>query len=128
MSQYQKYAPRHPSRSASLTPLTQLRLYNFSRIPLAGSDAFSVIAPQAPHLTVMIDDFIYSIDVFPKATSPEDITEPLPVGVIEQRIRSAVDDARSRIEAGEQAVKVGILTADERDTWTKVSAPPPSLC
>lgn len=75
----------------------------------------------------MIDDFIYSIDVFPKATSPEDITEPLPAGVIEQRIRSAVDDARSRIEAGEQAVKVGILTADERDTWTKVSAPPPSL-
>ncbi|GFZ49784.1 hypothetical protein JCM24511_07187 [Saitozyma sp. JCM 24511] len=95
------------------------KLYNFSRIPIAGSDAFSVIAPQAPHLTVMIDDFIYSIDVFPKATSPEDITEPLPAGVIEQRIRSAVDDARSRIEAGEQAVKVGILTADERDTWTK---------
>jgi carnitine O-acetyltransferase len=68
----------------------------------------------------MVDDFLYSIDIFTQPNSPDNVMEPLPVGVIEQRLKAAVDDALSRLEAGEEAVKVGILTADERDTWTKV--------
>lgn len=96
------------------------RLFNFSRIPLPGSDAFSAIAPHAPHTTLIIDDFYYSIDIF---APPSDGAHPEPLSVvkIEARIRAAVEDARSRKDGGEQPPMVGILTGDERDSWTKVS-------
>jgi len=40
---------------------------------------------------------------------------------IEGRLRAAVDDAKSRKDGGEQPPMVGVLTGDERDSWTKVS-------
>jgi hypothetical protein len=40
---------------------------------------------------------------------------------IEAKIRAAVEDAKSRKDSGEQPPMVGILTGDERDTWTTVS-------
>ena len=96
------------------------RLFNFSRIPLPGTDAFSAIANQALHSTVMIDDFVYSIDVFAKPESSEGIPTPLPVDEIERNIQAVVNDAKQRKTNGEEAVRAGILTADERDNWTKV--------
>jgi carnitine O-acetyltransferase len=95
------------------------RQFNFSRIPLPGSDAFSAIAPKATHLTVMIDDFIYSIEVFTPA-GEDGIPQPLSASDIAKNIRGVVDDARTRRRQGEEAVRLGILTADERDTWTQV--------
>jgi carnitine O-acetyltransferase len=95
------------------------RLFNFSRIPLPGTDAFSTIAPNATHATVIIDDFIYSIEVFEKPPSVDDVPAPLPLVVIEANIQAAVKDARKRLEAGEKAKAVGVLTADHRDTWAR---------
>jgi carnitine O-acetyltransferase len=96
------------------------RLFNFSRIPLPGSDAFSAIAPHALHTTLIVDDFYYSIDVF-SPPSGGAYPEPLSVVEIEARIRAAVEDAKTRKDGGEQPPMVGILTGDERDTWTKVN-------
>ena len=67
-----------------------------------------------------MDDFYYSIDVFAPPTG-EAVPEPLSLVEIEAKIRAAVEDAKSRKDGGEQPPMVGILTGDERDTWTKVS-------
>ena len=103
------------------TSYFRIRLFNFSRIPCAVSDAFSVLAPDALHLTLLVDDFYYSIDVFCPPTSEGETPEPLPAEEIEARFRAAVDDARTRRDRGENPPQVGLLTADARDTWMKVS-------
>lgn len=92
-------------------------LFNISRIPLPHSDSFSVQDNHAPHVTVMIDDFIYSVDVFAPRKGDEP-AEPLPPAEIERLLQAAVADAKARKDGGEKPALVGILTADERDTWT----------
>jgi hypothetical protein len=104
----------------SILPELTGRLFNFSRIPLPGCDAFSAIAPHALHTTLIVDDFYYSIDIFAPPNGDAH-PEPLSVVDIEGRIRAAVEDAKSRKDGGEQPPMVGILTGDERDTWTTVS-------
>ncbi|WVF68399.1 hypothetical protein IAT40_003164 [Kwoniella sp. CBS 6097] len=94
------------------------RMFNLSRIPRPNSDAFSAIDNKATHITLLIDDFIYSVDIF-ASSSPDGVPEPLPVGEVEQRFRAAVADAKSRRDAQESPATIGVLTADERDTWTK---------
>lgn len=78
------------------------------------------MAPGALHTTLIIDDFYYSVDIFTPA-SEERFPEPLESGEIERRFKAAVEDARSRRESGEQPPYVGVLSGDDRDTWTKVS-------
>jgi carnitine O-acetyltransferase len=96
------------------------RLFNFSRIPLPGSDGFSAIAPNALHTTLIVDDFYYSVDIF-SPSSDGAPPKPLAAAEIENRIRAAVEDAKTRRDRGEKPDMVGILTGDERDSWTKVS-------
>lgn len=98
----------------------EARLFNFSRIPLPGSDAFSAPAPNALHTTLIIDDFYYSVDVFGPSASGEH-PQPLEEAEIERRFKAAVEDAKSRQERGERASPVGVLSGDDRDTWSTVS-------
>ncbi|WVQ84423.1 hypothetical protein IAT38_006575 [Cryptococcus sp. DSM 104549] len=95
------------------------KMFNLARIPLPNCDAFSVIDNQALHLSLLIDDYIYAVDVFSPPAEAGGIPEPLPAGEIEARFRAAVADAKARKESGEAAPHVGVLSADERDTWTK---------
>jgi len=67
-----------------------------------------------------VDDNYYSIDIFAPG-SGDTHPDPLSVTEIEGRIRAAVNDAKSRKDGGEQPPMVGVLTGDERDSWTKVS-------
>jgi carnitine O-acetyltransferase len=63
----------------------------------------------------MLHDFVYTVRVC------EDDRRPLPVQTIEDRIRAVVLDVIKRIESGESAVPVGVLTSDDRDRWAGVS-------
>lgn len=108
-----------PPEASRLGPMcmNQYRmLFNISRIPLPNCDAFSAQDNDARHVTVHIADFVYSVDVFEKVPKGE-IANPLPVGEIESLLQAAVADAKSRVEKGEKPAQVGILTADDRDTW-----------
>jgi len=62
----------------------------------------------------MVNDWTYAIEVY-----DENLT-PLSVDTIEHRLRSVVHDVVARIEAGEEPVPVGVLSADHRDHWTEV--------
>jgi hypothetical protein len=73
-------------------------------------------------MTLLIDDFIYSVDIFaPIQDGSDAVSEPLDVAEIAKRFAAAVADVRQRLAAGEQAPRVGLLTADDRDSWTKVT-------
>jgi hypothetical protein len=71
---------------------------------------------------LIVDDFYYSIDIF-SPSSGNSPPEPLSVVEIEERMRAAVENSKSRKDSGEQPPLVGILTGDERETWTHVSYP-----
>ncbi|OWZ78816.1 carnitine acetyltransferase [Cryptococcus neoformans Bt85] len=95
-------------------------MFNLSRIPLPNCDAFSTPSPLSTHLSLLVDDYYYAIDIFsPPSSSVDGVPEPLPAGEIEKRFQAAVDDAKRRKERGERAVEVGVLGADDRDNWTK---------
>ena len=64
----------------------------------------------------MIGDFIYAIQVY----SADGI--PSSPDVIERRLHSAVQDYHTRVSAGEKVPPVGLMTSDERDSWTVVRA------
>ncbi|KAL1738475.1 acyltransferase ChoActase/COT/CPT [Schizophyllum fasciatum] len=68
---------------------------------------------SARRMILNVHNWFYSVDVY------DDHCRPLPSTLIEANIRSAVSDAHARRQAGEIAVPVGILSADNRDEWTK---------
>ncbi|KAL7423876.1 hypothetical protein Q5752_001461 [Cryptotrichosporon argae] len=94
------------------------KIFNLSRIPRPKSDTFSRIDNAATHVSVLIDDMVYSVDVFAPPVDG-DAPEPLSVPDVEGALSAAVADAKARKEAGEKAPLIGVLTADERDTWTR---------
>ena len=63
----------------------------------------------------MFKDWIYTVEVVEKDGSM------VPLATMEKRLRDVVQDVTERESKGEKPVPVGILTADERDTWAKVS-------
>lgn len=62
----------------------------------------------------MVNDWTYAVEAYDENRSL------LSVDIIEQRLRSVVQDATRRLQSDEKAVPVGILSADHRDRWTKV--------
>jgi carnitine O-acetyltransferase len=72
-------------------------------------------------VTVLVDDFAYSVDICDPVEKAGDVPTVLSAQVIRDRLKSVADDAKRRLDKGEKPVRVGILTGDERDTWTKVS-------
>lgn len=63
----------------------------------------------------MLCDWFYAIEVY------DDSGKVIEVLEIERRIRQVVTDAERRMLNGETAVSVGVLSADNRDTWAAVS-------
>lgn len=77
------------------------------------------MAPKALHTTLIIDDHYYSVETF--APAPEgEYPHPLEPVEIERRFKAAVADAKSKSDQGERPPLVGVLSGDDRDTWTKV--------
>jgi hypothetical protein len=94
------------------------QMFYTCRIPRRGCDS---LAPQPPHslpnarkIVLMIDDWIYAVEVYHTDGSPVSPVE------IERRILETAKDFDARVRSGERAVPVGILTSDDRDTWATV--------
>ena len=62
----------------------------------------------------MVADWLYAVEVANLDG------RPLPPATLERRLLAVVQDAKSRLAAGEHAVPVSVLTTDERDQWAKV--------
>ncbi|KAJ7104046.1 acyltransferase ChoActase/COT/CPT [Mycena belliarum] len=94
------------------------KMFNSARIPKPICDLLSKppkpTQPDALKIYVMVHNWCYAIPVYHPASPPK----LMGVQEIEMRIRSVVADARKRLAAGERAIPIGALTADERDKWT----------
>ncbi|KAJ7227298.1 acyltransferase ChoActase/COT/CPT [Mycena pura] len=95
------------------------KMFNTARIPKSICDILSrpplSSEPDAQKIYLMIYGWCYAITVY-NPTSPPQLVE---VQELEKRIRSAVVDAQQRLVSGEEAIRIGALTADERDRWTE---------
>lgn len=111
--------PPDTSRAGPFCMVQYSKLFNFARIPMPNEDHFSRMASKALHTTIMIEDFIYSMDIFQPASSLAAFPEPLSVAEIEANLRAVVDDAKHQIDIGTRPHRIGILTGDDRDAWTK---------
>lgn len=93
-------------------------MFNICRIPHPSCDALSVppspSSPNARKIVVMVHDWCYGVEVY------DSCFNRVPAVEIEQRLKAVVKDVEARIESREKAVPVGVLSADERDTWAKV--------
>ncbi|KAI4521333.1 acyltransferase ChoActase/COT/CPT [Schizophyllum commune Loenen D] len=94
------------------------KVFNTTRKPepycdVVTSTPFPSENPAARRMNLNVHNWFYAVDVY------DDHCRPLPPTRIEANIRSAVADAHARRQAGETAVPVGILSADNRDEWTK---------
>ncbi|KAJ7170754.1 acyltransferase ChoActase/COT/CPT [Mycena crocata] len=93
------------------------KMFNIARIPKPICDLLSKpplpTSPDAQKIYVMVYGWCYAIPVYHPTSSPK----LLAAQEIETRLRSVVLDAQQRLAAGEKAVPVGALTADERDRW-----------
>ena len=99
-------------------------MFNIARIPEPLCDTLSGY-PNTPtrasrSILVMVHDWCYSVVVYdpPVGDSPPKLSLP---GEIEVRLRAVVLDVETRLQNGEKAVPIGVLSADDRDRWSKVN-------
>jgi carnitine O-acetyltransferase len=111
---------QHPDPDTTRTGVWLLtnteKMFNTCRLPKAGADILAARNPTSEHaqdIMLMLYDFVYTVRVC------EDDRTPLSVQIIEDRIRAVVLDVIKRIESGESAVPVGVLTSDDRDRWAE---------
>ena len=95
------------------------RIFNLCRLPQHPSDTLTVPAapssPWASTVTVLAHDHYYALRVADPTTGA-----PLHVDEIERGMRAVVTDVLHRRRNGESPVEVGVLTADDRDEWSRV--------
>ncbi|KAF9451885.1 acyltransferase ChoActase/COT/CPT [Macrolepiota fuliginosa MF-IS2] len=94
------------------------KMFNVARIPQPHCDTLSQPPPK-PHslharsLLVMFHNFCYTIPIYSPSGElalPRDIY---------RRLRSIIADVDGRLKSGEKAFPIGVLSADNRDTWAK---------
>jgi hypothetical protein len=66
----------------------------------------------------MLHDWCYAVDVYDEHQTLVNVIE------IETRLRAVVKDVEARLERGERAIPIGVLSADDRDVWAKVDCFP----
>ncbi|KAG8904529.1 hypothetical protein FRB99_001612 [Tulasnella sp. 403] len=109
----------HPdsSRTGMWFRRPALSLFNICRLPGIGCDSLTQppqrLTPAARSVTVFLKDWAYAVEVYDRDGVR------IGVGEVERRLWEVVRDVQQRESKGERAVPVGILTADERDTWAK---------
>lgn len=68
----------------------------------------------------MIHDWCYSVTVYYPPSSKSEPPKLLSPGLIEARLRAVVLDVEARLSNGEKPLRVGVLSADDRDRWAEV--------
>ncbi|KAG6910853.1 hypothetical protein DXG01_007169 [Tephrocybe rancida] len=96
-------------------------MFNIGRIPAPFCDVICSPPPtdsaDSRKLLITIHNWFYAIDVYHTPDSPTDIPHLMTPREIATRIRAVVLDVEQRLSNGEKALPVGVLSADDRDTW-----------
>ncbi|OSX58854.1 hypothetical protein POSPLADRAFT_1151685 [Postia placenta MAD-698-R-SB12] len=96
---------------------TTAKIFSISRVPQTRCDTLSPLpAPtdsDARKLLVLVHDWFYAVEVV------DDDSRFLSSDELERRLSAVVADVVARLENGEHAVPVCVLSADDRDRWTE---------
>lgn len=96
---------------------TTAKMFNISRIPQPQCDTLSpspsAADPDARKILVLLHDRFYAVEVV------DERMQLLSPAAIERSLGSIVDDVVSRLDSGEVAAPVCVLSADERDRWSE---------
>lgn len=99
-------------------------MFNIARIPELFADILSTRPPDSSPTTrkllVAIHNFFYTITVYDPPSNSDKFPTLKSVSEIDAQIRAVVLDVEQRLASGEQAVPIGILSADDRDKWALV--------
>lgn len=102
-------------------------MFNTARIPQPHCDIFSSSEPSSPasrQVYVNIHNFFYSFTVYHNSGDPSSSKKRLlKVLNISQQLHAIVRDVKQRLQSGEKAVPVGVLSADDRNKWADVRLP-----
>ncbi|KAG9314992.1 acyltransferase ChoActase/COT/CPT [Chiua virens] len=94
------------------------RIFNVCRVPQHPSDALTIpppaSSPWASTVIILAHDFYYALRVADPNTGA-----PLHVDEIEEGMRAVVTDVQRRRRSNELPVEVGVLTAADRDEWSR---------
>ncbi|KAG6813949.1 hypothetical protein H0H92_005204 [Tricholoma furcatifolium] len=97
------------------------KMFNSGRIPAPYCDIICSPpppdSPDARKLLISIHNWFYAIDVYHQPESSSNIPQLLSPREIAIRIRAVVLDVEQRLANGEKALPIGVLSADDRDTW-----------
>lgn len=101
------------------------QIFNRCRLPQLPSDTLTTPAPPtspwASTVTVLANDYYYALRVADPTTGA-----PLHADEIERGMRAVITDVQLRQRNGELPVEVGVLSADDRDEWSRVGIYAPS--
>ncbi|PBK75715.1 acyltransferase ChoActase/COT/CPT [Armillaria solidipes] len=92
------------------------KMFNVARIPRPTYDTLSAVPPPTDPFThdivAMVHGWFYRVAVM---ESPSVSTD---VGHLARYLEAVVSDAEQRMLDGEEPVLIGVLSADNRDTWS----------
>lgn len=101
-----------------------IKMFNIARIPEPHCDTLSkppdLSSRAARSIFLMIHDWCYSVTVYHPPSSESEAPKLLSPGLIEARLRAIVVDVEARLSNGEKPLRVGVLSADDRDRWAEV--------
>ncbi|GJE88614.1 choline/carnitine O-acyltransferase [Phanerochaete sordida] len=93
------------------------KIFNTCRIPRPVCDQFSEVPtpaqPSARTLLVAARDWFYILEVVDEQQNPVSPAE------LERILREVAEDVSRRLEEGESAVPISVLSADHRDRWAE---------
>lgn len=94
------------------------KIFNACRIPRPVCDEPAEVPPlslpSARTLLLTVRDWFYILDVVDEHQSPVSPRE------LECMLHEVVEDVSQRLQQGETAVPISVLSADHRDRWTEV--------
>ncbi|KAK0204849.1 acyltransferase ChoActase/COT/CPT [Desarmillaria ectypa] len=92
------------------------KMFNVARIPKPSCDTLSpVLPPTDPstyNIVVMVHGWFYKITVMESHSVSIDVSH------LARYLEAVVSDAEQRLIDGEEPVSIGVLSADDRDTWS----------
>lgn len=95
-------------------------MFNLARIPQRYCDILSQISspsdPLSCNIIVMVNNWFYAVRVYDPG--PDNSRILIPAETLLARLNVVVHDAATRAEC---APEIGVLSADDRDSWASVS-------
>ncbi|KAK0223286.1 acyltransferase ChoActase/COT/CPT [Armillaria fumosa] len=92
------------------------KIFNVARIPRLSCDILSDVPlptdPSTYDIVVIVHGWFYRVTVM---ESPSVSTD---VGHLARYLEAVVSDAEQRLLDGEEPISIGVLSADDRDTWS----------